>query len=409
MDHGDRHTAGPDAQRLAELLRRHRALAGLTQQQLAQRVGYSRSSVANAEAGDVRAPDFYRRCDAVLGAAGAVEAARTALAAPPPADGSGGTNATAPLDATPPLHAPAPLEATALVGRVPPAELVEHLRRHWHLLVRTDDLLGPHAALPATLDHLAALAALAPRTTGPLRTTVRRLSARYAATSSWLHQDTGHPDEAAAWAGRALEWAHESDDRATLAWALHRHSRLRADEGDTARALALARAALRSGRELEASLGRSPLAAALRVQYARCCAAVGDRRRCERLLRQASAIADVRECAGDERTGFGGHCTRAWVLAARGECALVLGVPAGAVTPLRTSLALLAPAYHRNRGLVAGWLAEALLRLGAADEARSAVSECRQIGEATRSASVLAQARVVSELLNPSVRPGSAA
>ena len=77
------------------------------------------------------------------------------------------------------------------------------------------------------------------------------------------------------------------------------------------------------------------------------------------------------------------------MLAARGECALALGTPADAVRPLRTALALLAPAYRRNRGLVAGRLAEACSRLGRTDEARRAEAECRAIGEATGSASVL--------------------
>lgn len=347
---------------LAALLRHHRTRAGLTQHQVARRVEYSRSSVANAENGDVRSPDFYRRCDEVLGAGGAIVTARRAL------DDRA-------LSSSDPLTA------------VPVEEAVEHLRRHWHLLVRTDHLLGPQAALPGTLAQLATLTALLRGAAGPARTALLSLSARYAVTASWLQQDTGSPADAAAWAARALERAHESDDRTSIAWALHRRSRLRGAEGDAEHALSLARAALRQGTAVQ-----RPLAAALRVQCARAAAAVGDHRTCDDMLVRAASLAEAHDTAGDDSTGYGGHCTRPWVLAVRGECALRLGSPSEAVAPLRTALALLAPVYRRNRGLVAGWLAEAYTRLGEHGDADRAAAECRLIGAATGSASVLTQA-----------------
>ncbi|GAA0244729.1 helix-turn-helix transcriptional regulator [Cryptosporangium japonicum] len=348
---------------LAALLRHHRTRAGLTQRELAHRVGYSRSTIANAETGDVRSADFYRRCDEVLAARGTLNAARAAVGTPPG-------------PRTPPLE-------HRLAG-VPPEETIEHLRRHWHLLVRTDNLFGPRAALPDVRAALAVLAGL--EATGPARTARLCLSARYALTASWLYQDTGRPTDAATWAGRALERAHESGDRASLAWALHRQSRL-AEPDDPHRARSLALAALG-----QATGAHRPLVAALYVQCARTAALRGDRTGCDALLTRATLLADARETAGDGRTGYGGHCTRAWVLAARGECALLLGSPAAAVGPLRAALALLAPAYRRDRGLVLGRLARAHTHLGDAAEARRASAECRAIGEVTGSASVLALA-----------------
>ncbi|MFG1925645.1 helix-turn-helix domain-containing protein [Cryptosporangium sp. NPDC048952] len=349
------------------LLRHHRTRAGLTQRELAHRVGYSRSTVANAETGDVRSADFYRRCDEVLAADGAISAARAALDAPAALDGR-----AAPPGPVRPLSA------------VPPDEAIEHLRRHWHHLVRTDNLLGPRAALPDVLEALSTLTTL--RATGPARTALRCLSARYAVTASWLCQDAGLPGDAASWAGQALELAHESADRASIAWALHRLSRL-AEHGEPERAVSLGRAALRQGTDAQ-----RPLAAALHVQCARVLAQRADRPGCDAMLTRAALLADAREATGDDRTGYGSSCTRAWVLATRGECALRLDAPADAVGPLRTALALLAPAYRRNRGLVLGRLAEACARLGDVDEGRRAAAECRTIGEATGSASVLALA-----------------
>ncbi|EXG80827.1 helix-turn-helix domain-containing protein [Cryptosporangium arvum] len=364
---------------LGALLRHHRTRAGLTQRELAHRVGYSRSTIANAETGDVRSADFYRRCDDVLAAAGTITAARAAIGTHP--GPQAGAHSASQAGTHPDPRVPA-LEYR-LAG-VPPQETIEHLRRQWHLLVRTDNLFGPRAALPDVRAALRVLAAL--EAGGPARTARLCLSARYAITASWLYQDTGLPADATTWAGRAVERAHESGDRASLAWALHRQSRL-AERDDPHRALALARAALRQGTDAQ-----RPLAAALHVQCARVVALRGDRAGCDALLTRATLLADARESAGDGRTGYGGHCTRAWVLAARGECALLLHAPADAVRPLRTALTLLAPAYRRDRGLVLGRLVRARTLLGDAAGAQRAATECRAIGEATGSASVLALA-----------------
>jgi transcriptional regulator with XRE-family HTH domain len=59
-----------DSHRLGQALRQARLRAGLTQAALGRRVGYSRSTIANAESGDLRAAEFYRRCDAALGTRG---------------------------------------------------------------------------------------------------------------------------------------------------------------------------------------------------------------------------------------------------------------------------------------------------------------------------------------------------
>jgi hypothetical protein len=52
---------------LGRALKTARMMAGLAQRELAHMVGYSRSRVAGAEAGDVVAGQFWERCDAVLG------------------------------------------------------------------------------------------------------------------------------------------------------------------------------------------------------------------------------------------------------------------------------------------------------------------------------------------------------
>ena len=358
-------------QRLGATLRRHRAVAGLTQQALARQVGYSRSTIANAEAGDVRAGEFYRRCDATLHAGGAVTAAYLALADP---------------------TAPTPPRASPLLG-VPVEEAIEYLRAHWHLLVRTDNLLGPATALPIALDLLALLAPLLRDASGPARTALLSLSARYAETTAGLYQDAGRPEDATEWAGRALEWGHEVDDARAIAWALYRRSELHAAEGDAPGVLSLARAALRHGGELTA-----PMRAALHVQQARGHALAGDDQRCYERLGGAEELAAERECAGDASTGPGAFCARPWVAAQRGACALLLAAPADAVPNLNAALAGMAPVYRRDRGLVLGWLAEATARLGNWDDAERLAARSLAIGVATGSARVCRQANAVRAL-----------
>jgi transcriptional regulator with XRE-family HTH domain len=52
---------------LGRTLRTARLMAGFLQRELAQKIGYSRSRVAGAEAGDYVSQQFCERCDKVLG------------------------------------------------------------------------------------------------------------------------------------------------------------------------------------------------------------------------------------------------------------------------------------------------------------------------------------------------------
>lgn len=73
---------GALAQALSDLLSAFRDGAGLTQRQLADRIGYARVTIATAEGGQrTPASGFWSRCDDALGAGGALRAAYDQLAA----------------------------------------------------------------------------------------------------------------------------------------------------------------------------------------------------------------------------------------------------------------------------------------------------------------------------------------
>ena len=63
---------------LGRQLKARRKAAGLTQEQLARQTGYKRSTVANAELGDRRSADFWRRVDDELSAGRTFTSRRTA-------------------------------------------------------------------------------------------------------------------------------------------------------------------------------------------------------------------------------------------------------------------------------------------------------------------------------------------
>jgi transcriptional regulator with XRE-family HTH domain len=374
MDQTNGAAVAAAGQRLGAVLRRHRAMAGLTQQALARQVGYSRSTIANAEAGDVRAGEFYRRCDATLQAGGAVTAAYRAL--------GGGLERGGPA-----------AEPGGRLARVPVEAAVEYLRVQWHVLIRTDNLLGPVAALPLALTCLGELAELLRTASGSARTALVGLSARYAEATAAICADAGRPEAASEWTGRSLEWAHELDDGPAIALALYRRGQLAAAGGEAARALSLARAALRQSETLPPAV-----VAAVRVELARAHALAGDAEACLEWLEHATAQAAEYEPGGDASAGYGSYCTRPWVGAQRGACALLLGTPEAAVPALEAGLAGLAPVYQRDRGLLLGWLAEAQARLGAQADAERTSARGLAIGEATGSVRVVRQARLAAEL-----------
>jgi hypothetical protein len=105
------------------------------------------------------------------------------------------------------------------------ADLLVHLREQWHLLVKTDNLLGPRHAIRGVLDQITVLEELLHVSRDhSRRAVVAQLAAQYAGSAAWLHEDAGDLPRARFWTGRAMEWAHEAQDPVMLAWTLFRRS-----------------------------------------------------------------------------------------------------------------------------------------------------------------------------------------
>lgn len=103
-------------------------------------------------------------------------------------------------------------------------DLVHLLRDQWHLLVKTDNLLGPRFALRGVLDQLHLVEEVLPDVSSSGRSEVLRMGARYAESASWLSEDSGDHESARSWNLRAGQWAREADDRRMMAWTRLRFS-----------------------------------------------------------------------------------------------------------------------------------------------------------------------------------------
>src|SRR5262249_8889654 len=170
-------------------------------------------TIANVETGRQNVPrDFWERADQAVNAGGALLAAADQLEALVQRQREE-TAQLADIKREREQHRPG-LRQVAELASSPEqvGVLLDHLRDQWHLLVKTDNLLGPRHAARGVLDQLAVLEELLRVTRDATRREVARLAARYAESAAWLHEDAGDLPRARFWTSRAMEWAHEVQD-----------------------------------------------------------------------------------------------------------------------------------------------------------------------------------------------------
>ncbi|MFE5859729.1 hypothetical protein [Streptomyces virginiae] len=258
-----------------------------------------------------------------------------------------------------------------------------HLGEMWHMLVQSDNLLGPRHAIDGVRQQLSVLQGLLERAGPPLRDSILTLAARYAESAAWLHEDCASGDEdtaqAAYWTNQAMAWAVEAGDDTMTAWTLFRRAQQATAAGYAAQSISLARASQR----FQSSLTPQMRAAALQ-QEAHGHALAGQEVACHQLMDQADACAARPETAGDGRSGHGDFATPAYLDGQRANCWLLLGRPERAAPALASALAALPQVYRRDRGLLHARLATAHARTGeidgAVDHAHQALAIARSVG-----------------------------
>jgi tetratricopeptide (TPR) repeat protein len=261
-------------------------------------------------------------------------------------------------------------------------EILIHLGRQWHELVKTHNLLGPRFALAGVRNQISVLQSPLPSVgqseEQPGR--VIRLGAQYAESAAWLYEDSGDMKRARRWTLQALEWAYEADDHKVLAWTGYRRSQQSAAVGaaNAAEVIGLALAARRG----EDRLG-APMRAALRVQEACGRALQGDERGSQTLLDEAHEWA-ANDTVGDARGGHGSFCTASYIEVHRAGCWLTLGQPRTALEIFERAIPALPAVYQRDRAAALGRMAMAYVKdeqpEAAARTARAAVPMARDAG-----------------------------
>ncbi|MFE6939733.1 hypothetical protein [Streptomyces chartreusis] len=245
--------------------------------------------------------------------------------------------------------------------------LLVHLREMWHLLVQSDNLLGPVHALAGVHQNLGVLQELLEQADQPVREEALLLAARYAESAAWLHEDCAADGAGAAraahWTNQAMAWAVEAGDDAMTAWTLFRHAQQATASGQVAPSISLSRAVQRYDQVLTPQMR----AAALQ-QEAQAYALTGDELACHRLIDQAESFAARPESAGDGRSGHGDFATPAYLEGQRANCWLLLGRADRAVPILSTALTAMPQVYRRDRGLLQARLATAHARTGEVDQ-----------------------------------------
>jgi transcriptional regulator with XRE-family HTH domain len=222
-------------------------------------------------------------------------------------------------------------------------EILAHLREQWHVLVKTDNLLGPRFALIGVLNQISVIESLCSILRDEQRIEMVRLGAKYAESAAWLYEDTDNMTQARFWTSQAMEWAYEGNDERMLAWTIFRRAQQAAAIPDAAQTIGLTQAARRNEEKLA-----TPTRAAIRVQEAYGHALDGNEQAAQRLLDEAHTWA-AGDDAGDAREGHGSYCTPDYIEIQRGHCWLATGQPKKAISLYEDCLSALPAVYQRNR------------------------------------------------------------
>jgi hypothetical protein len=274
-------------------------------------------------------------------------------------------------------------------------EIVAHLREQWHVLVRTDNLLGPRFALAGVLNQITVVEALRSVLRDEQRLEVVRLGAQYAESAAWLYEDAANMAKARYWTSRAMEWAYEGDDDRMLAWTIFRRSQQAAATPDAAQVIGFAQAARRNEEQLA-----TPTRAAIRVQEAYGHALDGNEQASQRLLDEAHTWA-ASDTAGDARGGHGSYCTPGHIEIQRASCWLMTGKPKKAITLYEAGVRTLPAVYQRNRAAALSRLAVAYLADGQLEQAASTAHAALPVARSSGSRRILAEIKGVSAELVP--------
>lgn len=365
-----------------ERLARARKAAGLTQEELAYRLGVDRSTVGRWEAGETEPQPWLRRKLSRHLDLTPVSLDRLLRIEPNDQDEPDG-------DAFDRLAAV--LERPCRVDDA----VVEQLAGVLAQQRQAEDVIGARPMLVPVLAELGLIERLARDARGPVRGRLVRLASEYRQFTGWLGEDTGDHTAALLHYGRAMDAAQEAGDPNMITSILSMRSHLAWSERDPARAIGLAAA----GRRDPARVSPGVLALVAQ-QEARGHALDGDREAVDRLLdltEDLTAAAVERPEDEPPWVYFNGPER---VLFQRGVAYLELGRHGEALELFEAARARLAAGYLRDHGRYAANLAVAAALDGQVDRATAAGREALSIAVETGSAHTLTDLRRMRRALD---------
>jgi len=144
----------------------------------------------------------------------------------------------------------------------------------------------------------------------------------------------------------------------------------------------------------------TPMRAAIRVQEAYGHALGGNEQDSQRLLDEAHAWA-ASDTVGDARGGHGSYCTPSHIEIQRANCWLTTGKAKKAITLYEDGLRTLPVVYQRNRAAALSWLAAAYAADGQLEQAASTAHAALPVARSTGAGRILEEIKGVSAELAP--------
>ncbi|MEE1790798.1 helix-turn-helix transcriptional regulator [Streptomyces sp. BE308] len=367
-------------------LRRLRQDAGMTLQQLAVAMSYSKGHLCKIERGD-KPPtlDLVRRCDAFFKADGRLRETVESRAGVP---GGRPTMARRQAIAT---GVGSLLAVTLAEGgkggisfedkTLPPDAL---FRDQLHQMRQLGQSMAPATLLPILRSQAATVTGLASRASGSHRTGLLVIASRFAEYLGWMAQEAGDEAGALKWTAQATELARAGGDEYLADYALVRRALVTFYNGRAPETIALAQQAQRT-------IVPPRIRGLAAQREAQGHALAGDERACGKALDRARALLALDEGSADAPV-LGTTQLADPVSMVTGWCLYDLGRPREAATVLDRECRLIAP--HALRTRTRFGLRNALAQAASGEIERS----CDTAGELLAFASIVPSATVRTDV-----------
>ncbi|MFW3463959.1 helix-turn-helix domain-containing protein [Streptomyces microflavus] len=267
----------------------------------------------------------------------------------------------------------------------------EHFAQLRRVIIQTDNLIGPRHVLPALQQHLASLSARRRAARGVDAMQLLALETRYEELAGWFAQDIGDERSAHGHTAKALDASHITGDSDLTAYILARKAQLALDTGHPADAFGLATAARRTARPGS----RLEVIAVLHEAHAH--AVLGEGREAHRAYETALALLGRADSDGV----WGSWLDTAYVNTARARSLAALGAYEQAAADFDNAIAMLPPAYRRDRGVYLARAARAHAGTGNMSLAARIGAQAVGIAAETGSARIFHQLDHLDQALAP--------